>query len=363
MIRTPLLLIAMTLASGCAEKSSTSEAAAAASPRTVQFVTVADRPLDGGLSVSGQLTAREEAAVAPQLSGYQISRVLVDQGETVRQGQALAVLDDTLLQAEVAQQAAAVAQQRVAVEQAEAQATRVKGLESSGVLSAEAIAERGLAARTARAQLAQSQAQLRGQQVRERLMTIRAAVSGRILERTARPGDVAATGTILFRIARDGQVELNAEVPERSMTLLRIGDLAEVTLADGSEVAGRIRLIGSEIDAQTRLGRARIRLPVRDDIRVGGFAKAELRPQAGSARAVSESAVRYGARGASVTVIGAGNKVISMPVKIGRRGGGLVELVGGPAVGTRVLLGAQSFVLDGDVVTPVTAPVSAAQAR
>lgn len=355
MIRSALFLSLAMLLAGCSGDAPADDTAAATAPRTVQFVTVADRPLDSGLAVSGQLISREEAAVAPQLSGYQIARVLVDQGQAVRAGQVLAVLDDTLLRADVAQQEAAVAQQRVAVEQAEAQAARVRGLESSGVLSAEAIAERGLSARTARAQLAQSQAQLRGQQVRERLMTIRAPVSGRILERTARPGDVASTATVLFRIARGGEVELNAEVPERNLSLVRVGDSAQVTLADGTQVAGQVRLVGSEIDAQTRLGRARISLPVRDDIRAGGFAKAELRAQGASVRSVSETAVRYGASGASVTVVGADDKVKTVPVEVGRRGGGLVELVDGPAAGTRVLLGAQSFVLDGDVVKPVAA--------
>lgn len=360
MTRIALFLSAAILLAGCSGDEPADDSAATA-PRAVRFVTVADRPLESGLAVSGQLISREEAAVAPQLSGYQIARVLVDQGQAVSRGQVLAMLDDTLLRSDIAQQEAAVAQQRVAVQQAEAQAARVRGLENSGVLSAEAIAERGLAARTARAQLAQAQAQLRGQQVRGQLMAIRAPVSGRILERTARPGDVASTATILFRIARGGEVELNAEIPEQSMTLIRIGDSARVTLADGSQVAGRVRLVGAEIDARTRLGRARILLPVRADIRAGGFAKAALQSQAVQARTVSETAIRYGAGGASVTVIGAGNKVRTVPVKVGRRGGGLVELVDGPASGTRVLLGAQGFVLDGDVVKPVAAPVPKAR--
>ncbi len=217
MIRIVPLVVGIILMSACSSATPGNDMAAATAPRTVQFVTVADRILASGLPVSGQLISREEAAVATQVSGYQIARVLVDQGQPVRKGQVLAVLDDTLLRSDIAQQEAAVAQQHVAVEQAEAEAGRVKGLENSGVLSKEAIAERGLSARTARAQLAQAQAQLRGQQVRERLMTIRAPVSGRILERTARPGDVASTATNLFRIARNSQIELNAEVAEQNL--------------------------------------------------------------------------------------------------------------------------------------------------
>jgi HlyD family secretion protein len=353
MTRVLLVLLLASAVSGCSRAEPARRTQAA--PRSVRFATVAERAIAGGLAVSGQLIAREEAAVAPQLSGYRIARVLIEAGQRVRAGQPLAVLDDVLLRADIAQQRAAVAQQRVAVEQAEAQAARVRGLEASGVLSAEAIAERALTARSARAQLAQAQAQLDAQTVRAALMIVRAPVGGRVLDRTARPGDVASTATVLFRLARDGEVELNAEIPEQSLKLVRIGDAAAVTLADGTQVTGRVRLVGAEIDAQTRLGRARILLPVRDSIRPGGFARATLQPVTTAARTVPATALLYGAGGASVTTIDRANAVRRVPVRIGRRGGALVELVEGPPIGTRVLVGAQGFVLDGDVVAPVAA--------
>ena len=66
-----------------------------------------------------------------------------------------------------------------------------------------------------------------------------------------------------------------------------------------------------------------------------------------------EIAIRYDADGASVMVLGADNRVSQVAVKTGRRAGGYVELVQGPPEGSRVLLGAASFVLPGDLVKPV----------
>ncbi|WBH15828.1 efflux RND transporter periplasmic adaptor subunit [Sphingomonas radiodurans] len=348
------VLLCTAALAGCSQQS-TDVGKEAATPRTVKFVTIDSRAIESGIAASGQLAAREEAAVAPQLSGYQVERVMVDQGDWVTAGQPLAVLDDTLLRSEIAQQQAAVTQARVSAEQAQAQSQRVASLDDSGVLSAEAIQERRLGARTAQAQLAQAQAMLTDKRVRERLMIIRAPVAGRILERTARPGDVSSPQTTLFRIARNGQVELNAEIPEQSITLIRLDQAAQVTLADGAEVTGRVRLIASEIDAQTRLGRVRITLPAQSNIRAGGFAKAILQADSAKVTAVPEAAIRFGADGATVTTIGQGNRVREVSVKVGRRGGGFAELIKGPAAGTRVLLRGQSFVLEGDQVKPVAA--------
>lgn len=351
--RLALLACAAALAS-CAPEPDNSSAKASV-PRTVKFVAIVERSIASGLILSGQLVPREEAAVAPQLSGYQVREVRADQGEWVKAGQVLALLDDTLLLSEIAQQRAAVAQARVSAEQAESEAARVASLDNSGVLSAEAIQQRRLAAKTARAQLAQAQALLDDKLVRDRLMTIRAPVTGRILDRTIRPGDVASPQSVMFRIARGGEIELNAEVPEQSLPLLRQGASAQIILSDGTQVQGRIRLISWEIDAQTRLGRARINLPVRDAIRAGGFAKAVLDSSATPVKAVREAAIRYAAEGASVTVIGKNNEVKARTVKVGRRGGGFAQLLEGPEVGARVLLRGQSFVLDGDSVKPVAA--------
>ena len=66
-----------------------------------------------------------------------------------------------------------------------------------------------------------------------------------------------------------------------------------------------------------------------------------------------EIAIRYDADGASVMVLGSDNRVSQVPIKTGRRSGGYVELLQGPPAGSRVLLGAASFVLPGDVVKPV----------
>ncbi len=333
---------------GCSPSKPT--AASADQPLTATFAQVEMRTMDSGLSASGLLVPREEAAVTTQLDGYRIAEVLVDQGAEVKAGQPLARLDDTLLKAQLEQAEAAVATQQANNERAVAEARRVDGLDNQGVISQEQIDERRLAARTARAQLASAKAQLSDLKVREELMTVRAPVAGRILDRSVRPGDVASHSAVMFRMARDGVVELNAEAPEASLSQIHPGERAEVTLAGGAAVTGVVRLVSPQIDAQTRLGHVRLTLPVRPDIRPGGFARAQFNTRGAPTLALPEKAVNFDADGASIMVLGADQRVHRQKIRTGARSEGYVQLLAGPPAGSQVVLGGAAFLLDGDKV-------------
>jgi HlyD family secretion protein len=159
----------------------------------------------------------------------------------------------------------------------------------------------------------------------------------------------------MFRIARDGLVELDAEVPETDLGKISPGSRAEVELPSGAKVAGVVRLVSPRVDQQTKLGRARISLTPRADLRPGGFARAVFGQSGRAVAAAPEGAIRYDADGASVMTVQVGDKVRRVGVRTGGRAGGWVELVQGPPVGTRVALGGSAFVLDGDTVRPVEA--------
>ena len=343
------------LALAACHKPTTTTKPPARQPVAVTVASVRTQALQGGLTASGLMIPKLEAAVSTELNGYRVAKVFVDQNASVKAGQPLAQLDDTLLRAQIAQQKAVVDQQKVAAERQDAEAQRVAGLDNQGVLSQEQIIERRLAARSGHATVAAAQAQLNDLETRESLMMVRAPVSGLVLERTVRPGDIAAPATAMFRIAADDVVELNAEVPESGLAGIQPGDAAEVELPGGTKITGHVRLISPEVDQQTKLGHIRITLPVRPDLRPGGYGRATFSQSRRPASVVPDSAVRYDADGASVLALQSDNTVKRMLVKTGARANGMVELVGGPPPGTRVLLGGGAFVLDGDVVKPIEA--------
>ena len=351
--RTSLLIVlALATAGGLAGCQKKTENSARAQARAVTVVTVQPQEIQGGITASGALIPREDTAIFPQVNGYRVAEVLADEGVVVKAGQPLARMDDTLIRAQLAQQEALLNQQTVAAERAEAEAARVKGLDAKGILSQEQIDTRRFAAAAARAQAAAQAAAVNDVKTRQGLLTVRAPYAGLVIERNVRPGDMNAGANPWFRIAKDSQVELAADVGEASLDKMRAGAPVQVTLADGVKVEGKVRLVSPRVDAATKLGRVRITLPARADIRAGGFASATFQGSTRSALAVPETAVRYDADGAAVLVVGADDRVIRVPVTTGQRGGGYVELLTGPPAGSRVVQKAATMLVPGDIVRP-----------
>ncbi|MBC2650907.1 efflux RND transporter periplasmic adaptor subunit [Novosphingobium flavum] len=340
------LLLVGTLA-GCG--GGAKPAAKDAPRQTVSVDQVALRNIGGGTAAAGRLVALEEVAVATDVSGYRVARVLVEEGARVPAGAPLAILDDSLLRSQIAQLEAQLVQQQVAAEQAAEQARRVDGLDSSGVLSSEAIAQRRFAARSTAASVNSTRAQLNDALVRRSHLVIRAPYAGTVIERTVRPGETASAGTAMFRMARDRLVEAYAEVPEAMAARLAVGDPASVKLASGRLLDGRVRLIGQRVDQTTGVVIARVALPIDPELRVGGFADV-IFGGARTAPAVPDKAVRYDADGAFLMLVDARHRVHRVAVETGDRAGGYVELRKGPPVGSTVAVKGAAFTLDGDQV-------------
>lgn len=327
-------------------------------PQTVTAAVARTQTMPGALTASGRLVPREEVAVASDLNGFRVARVLVEEGDYVRRGQILASLDDSLLRPQIDQVRASLAQQRVAAEQASAQAARVNGLEGQGVLSGEAIENRRFAVRSSRAGVAATEAQLNDLLVRRDHMQIRAPADGLVLERVVRPGDTSSTGATMFRLARGGLIELHAELAEADAAKIARGEPAQIKLPSGRELSGAVRLLGSRVDGQTGLTVARIALPRDPELRQGGFAEARFVRDV-AVVAVPEAAVQFDADGASVKLIDRRNQVRRVAVRTGRRGDGLVEIVSGLGAGSRVAVKGGAFVLNGDKVRIAAAAFSA----
>jgi len=345
--------IAAALAAGlaaCAAKAPPTPQQAA---RAVTVVRVTMQPIAGGVVTSGVLVPRNEVAISPDLSGYRVSKLYVDEGSWVKAGQPLAEMDSSILRAQLAQQVALEAEQQANAAQREKEAARVRGLDNQGVIAEEALQQRFFAASSAKASVAAQAASVKEMRTRLAHLTVRAPVSGLIIQRNVNLGDISgAGGQPWFVMAEDGQIELNADVAEADFDKMRPGVRAQVTLANAAKVPGVVRLVSPRVDSTTRLGKVRISLPVRPDIRSGGFARASFVDLTRAAPVLPETAIRYDANGASVMVVGPDDKVSQVPVRTGDRGGGYVELLTGPPVGSVVVAKASAQLLAGDYVKP-----------
>ena len=343
------VLVALVLA-GCGgeEKKKTEPV-----PTSVEVATVIETAIPQTVDASGTIAAWQEIPVGAEASGLEAVAVYADEGSYVREGQLLVKLNDRLLRAQLASAQATLRQQENALR-------RARELNERGFLSRAALDTAVANQATAAASVAEARARLDQ-------TNIRAPVSGLITARTVVKGQIVTAGTELFRLVRQGQIELNAQVPQAQLALVRPGQRAAVSGDAQAPTTGVVRLVTPQVDPQTRLGLARITLPPGAGYRPGDFARARIDVGAQPAVVVPARALVYRSSATGVYVVGANNRVRFVPVRTGLRSGELVAVTG-LAPGQRVVTSGGGFLSDNALVRIATArgvvtPAAPAKAR
>ncbi|MBS0387568.1 MAG: efflux RND transporter periplasmic adaptor subunit [Proteobacteria bacterium] len=155
------------------------------------------------LQASGYVTARRQATVSAQITGT-LREVLIEEGEHVRAGQVLARLDDSALQASLAQARAQLASAQALAVQLEAQLAqarrdtqRAQDLIDRQLVSKQALETAQTQQATLAAQLQSQQRQVavaeaavNGAQVQLDYCTVRAPFAGVIVAKAAQAGEI-----------------------------------------------------------------------------------------------------------------------------------------------------------------------------
>jgi multidrug efflux pump subunit AcrA (membrane-fusion protein) len=248
------------------------------------------------ISVSGMLVPREEVAVRPEREGLQISQVLVDAGETVTSGQVLA-------------------------------------------------------------RLVPPDAQPNSSQA----VQVQSPVAGIILKVDATIGTTAsARAAPLFLIIARGEFELLGELPADQLSKLSAGQVAKISVAGASEVAGRVRSIAATVNGGTQLGQVNIFIGSDARLRVGAFGRGQIVIAQSCNVAIPLSAVLYSQDTAVVAVV-RNDRVETRQVVVGHLAEGDAEVREGLAEGDLVVAKAGAFFREGDRVRPFLAGVPAGQ--
>jgi multidrug efflux pump subunit AcrA (membrane-fusion protein) len=184
-------------------------------------------------------------------------------------------------------------------------------------------------------------------------VSLRAPAAGVVTRSTARVGAMASLqAEPLFRIMVDNEVELEVEVPSLHLPKLKSGETARVTIDDGVERSGRVRLVSPEIDQRTQLGRARLTVGNDPALRLGLFARATIDASRSCGIAVPRAAVDYQTEGTSVQVVHEGT-VETRRVRVGLLSDDNVEIRTGLKEGETVVANAGTSLHDGEKVRPV----------
>ena len=310
--------------------------------------------ITGQINATGVIAARREMPVGSVGEGGQVVQVLVEPGQWVRAGQALAVIDRSVQAQEAAGLAASITVAQADARLAQSNLDRSLKLVQRGFISKADIDRLTATRDAANARVGVARAQLGEAQAKTRRLNIVAPAAGLVLSRAVESGQVVSGGSgVLFRIAKDGQLEMLARLSEDDLAKISVGVAATVTpVGSARGFDGQVWQISPVIDPLSRLGQARIALAYAPELRPGGFATATIGAGSTVAPRLPESAVLSDNRGSYVYLVDQGNKVRRRSVQTGALGADGIAITSGLSGSERVVLRAGAFLADGQTVKP-----------
>jgi RND family efflux transporter MFP subunit len=344
-------------------------------PIAVDVTSAKRAPLDELYRASGTVRGHHTAVLTSKTTGY-LKTVDVKAGDEVAQGQVLATIEASELEAAVRRAQAHVAE--TVTTRAEADSA-LEGAKSSAAVAATAKARnetllaagavaksdfddidarsKGAAAdervanarvRSSDARIAAAYAELAEAQAMLGYARITAPFAGRVIERRVDAGNLASPGTTLLVLEEKGGLHVEASIEASRAGAVKVGDAATLEVdAQSAPLAGKVAEVIPTVDVGSRAFIVKIDLPIAIvDVQPGTFARAVLKVGQATRLTVPRSAVTSSGALDRVFVVRDGRARLRM-VTLGEAQGDRVEIRSGLADGERVIVAPPASLLDG----------------
>lgn len=357
----------------------------------VKVMRVEDTASDRGVTVPGTVVSDKEAKVSSKIMAS-VREILVSEGDRVKQGDPLILLDPSQVSAYTSQaragiQEAEAARGRIeeAIKQAEAgvelararfqnaEATynRVKSLYQNGAASRQDYDNAETEYLTAKAQLEQTEAGLKVAQAQKGEIlanynkavaayeatavnlndaTVRAPFDGVVTRKIVDQGDMASPGMPLIALEK-GPYSLQVYVDERMAKSIKLGDEVKLHIdALDKDLTGRVTEITPRIDPASRTFNVKVMIPDGDNVKPGMFGKAVFSTGEVKATYIPQTAVVRWSQFTGVFVLDDQNRARLRYVSLGKEHDGQVEVLSGLTAGERIVAEGTDRVTDGSEV-------------
>lgn len=336
-IRVPCLILVLALGSGGCRPPEQESGDFSVPVRTEPVRT---EPIENQVRLVGSLRANEAVEIRPEISGI-LEEIRFEEGETVKAGDLVAVLNKQELSA---QQAEA----RANLELAEANFQRVSQLHEQRTVASQDYDEARRSLSTARALALRIETLLEETQ-------ILAPFDGTLGERHVSPGQYVEPSTILVELVDADPVKAEFRVPERFLAALEIGKEVQVRVGayPDRRFSGEVYFISPSVDPATRTVLLKARIPNEEALlKPGMFANLELvLSRSENAVVIPEEAITLISQEPAVFVVEDG-KAAMRRVTLGVRVPGSVEVLEGLEPGEQLITAGLQKVRDGVPVLP-----------
>lgn len=305
------------------------------------------------VALPGSVRPKDQVTLYARSNGF-LRQVFVDLGDTVKKDQVLARIDAPDLGASLAQTNARLAQANAALALVAAQHERTVALGKSGNLSPQDIDASALRLRAAESEKALATAEHDRLGAMVSYLTVKAPFEGTINRRYIDDGAlVASERTALFDISTTDNLQIDVDVPQWAAAQLKAGMTAQVVSGQQTFTATVMRTAGA-LDPTLRTLRTELKPGPEAKLLPGAYVKVSFNvPRDETVVQVPSSSVAVRNGTPTVAVVGAGDMLRYVPVKIVRELGRDVEVLGDIPADARVALYPPASLADGDVVRPV----------
>lgn len=268
-----LPLIAAIILAGCSDGESANATNRASNIPSVEVVETRLGSLPLEQRLSGVVQARNQVIIYPEISG-RIEQVLVDNGDAVRRGQALARINPRQFEEQLRQseanlriQQAAVAQAQAELRQLQAELNRLEQLAEQQYISAAELERQRATVERAQAELQRAeavvdQAESTIQERRDALSrtVVRSPIDGRVGRRDVEVGMMVDGSSSLFIVGDMRGMQVRVTLTEDMLSYIETGQRVVIrsNRLDGAGVAARISRISPFLEERSFTTEARI---------------------------------------------------------------------------------------------------------
>jgi membrane fusion protein, multidrug efflux system len=349
------LAVSLLLLAGCGHKAPEADAAVPVIALPVQAA--------GGATAGqfpGDVHARYEMPLSFRVGG-QLSARYVNPGDGVKKGQALAQLDPTDANNQLAAAKAALDAAEHRLLFATQQRDRDEAQFKQNLISQLQLQQTQDSYASALAGRDQARQQYELAQNQLRYTTLLADHDGAITSRQVDVGQVLAAGQAVFGFAWSGEREVYLDVPESRINGIAVGQQAEVTLPalPGHVFTAHVREIAPAADAQSRTYLVKLTIDQSSDaLQLGMTANASLQALKPTAPGVSipVTALFHQGEHPAVWVVQADSTLQLRPVTVVRYDERDVLIGDGLKAGERVVMQGVHTVSAGEKVAPIDPP-------
>ena len=286
---------------------------------------------------TGSVQAQRRTTVSSRYLAT-IDRILVGAGDEVQRGQPLIELDDDELLAQRDEAARGVEAAEALANRRRADLGRARSLLADGIMSRSEFDEVESAARIAEAEVERRREMLSRTRIATAYATIRAPVSGRVVDRLAEPGDTATPGTPLLALYDPTALRIEVPVREKLVARLQVGTEIRVEVGNLPSLAGVVDEVVPRAELGSRTFLVKVGLPRQEGLLAGMFGRISIPSGSREQLLVPATAVETIGQLSFVQVVDDADRVRRRLVTVGRStGGGRVEVLSGLATGEVVL--------------------------